>query len=740
MDNDIWHYVALSYDSLTGELISVFDNSLVTATTTPGTSVDTNAFTVMIGGNSQKAEREWLGFVDEVAIYNDALTVTDIQNRLTLLDTDPGAIDDLSIAFWEGTQPTGTFANPAGWAPSQPGLGDSVVLGKGGIVDFTGGIVEISNLEVGSTTDIAGFDSDGPGRLNMQAGELTISGNADGTIGKGTTGEIYQTGGSIFFMGEDYELGEDANGDGKHTMTGGLLQIGGWEEDSRFDAGWFMTNDNSSGDDLSLGRERTSNPAETAKGVLDMSGDSIVRVSNDVFLDVGVGELYMTDNALMHVGDDFRAASADEGDATMEMSGSSNLKVEGRFSIADSWDSVAEVTISEDALVEVGRYLVVAGQDNLNESGVGVLNIEGNATISIGAFYNDTTQQFEKYIYRGDVDGVLGSPNPGDRVADEHRLYVGSGNGGVGSGTINQNGTGTTVSVGRTVFIGDEAEGIYNLRGGLLEVRGDAPVSGVDFPAGLRDDDGFTNGGGDFVIGNQLTGDGMLNIEGGELSVARDMVVGLEGEGAIRVMGDAATINIDGDFSFGGDFGGASSGSGDLEIVITGATHSVINVTGLSSGIPGDLLLFSAELLPSFGGGFFPAPGDFSSNPLEWLIIDYAGSRTGAFDALAPGLVDGSTNGVKWGVRYDDVNGEVYLQALEVLGLPGDFNNDGTVDGEDFLVWQRNPAVGSLADWQTYYGTSATVAALATSVPEPSSLVLLLAAGLFCAGGQRRQR
>jgi hypothetical protein len=36
--------------------------------------------------------------------------------------------------------------------------------------------------------------------------------------------------------------------------------------------------------------------------------------------------------------------------------------------------------------------------------------------------------------------------------------------------------------------------------------------------------------------------------------------------------------------------------------------------------------------------------------------------------------------------------------------LPGDFDQDGNVDGRDFLAWQRNPGVGVLSDWQGNYG------------------------------------
>ena len=55
----------------------------------------------------------------------------------------------------------------------------------------------------------------------------------------------------------------------------------------------------------------------------------------------------------------------------------------------------------------------------------------------------------------------------------------------------------------------------------------------------------------------------------------------------------------------------------------------------------------------------------------------------------------------------------------------GDFDNDGDVDGRDFLVWQRDPNVGNLADWQNNYGAGSLVST--TAVPEPSSLSLCIA-------------
>ncbi len=80
--------------------------------------------------------------------------------------------------------------------------------------------------------------------------------------------------------------------------------------------------------------------------------------------------------------------------------------------------------------------------------------------------------------------------------------------------------------------------------------------------------------------------------------------------------------------------------------------------------------------------------------------------------------------------------------SLESTGTPGDFDEDGDVDGRDFLAWQRgespNPfTAGDLAEWQNAYvnGGLGAVGSLA-SVPEPNSL-LILAIGLMLVHGKR---
>lgn len=71
----------------------------------------------------------------------------------------------------------------------------------------------------------------------------------------------------------------------------------------------------------------------------------------------------------------------------------------------------------------------------------------------------------------------------------------------------------------------------------------------------------------------------------------------------------------------------------------------------------------------------------------------------------------------------------------------GDFDNDGDVDGEDFLVWQRgeSPSPLDLVDlsaWQTNFGVDLPAFQAATTVPEPSSTMFVLF-GSFVVGSAR---
>ncbi|MDZ4657600.1 MAG: PEP-CTERM sorting domain-containing protein [Bythopirellula sp.] len=114
-----------------------------------------------------------------------------------------------------------------------------------------------------------------------------------------------------------------------------------------------------------------------------------------------------------------------------------------------------------------------------------------------------------------------------------------------------------------------------------------------------------------------------------------------------------------------------------------------------------------------------------------WIGIDIEN------EADATGTVTGwayeSTRGVSI------VAGDVGSQSQA-----GDFDNDGDVDGRDFLKWQRggspNPlSAGDLISWQTNYGAGPLMAN-STSVPEPGSMLISAIGGMFLLGGFASRR
>lgn len=76
-----------------------------------------------------------------------------------------------------------------------------------------------------------------------------------------------------------------------------------------------------------------------------------------------------------------------------------------------------------------------------------------------------------------------------------------------------------------------------------------------------------------------------------------------------------------------------------------------------------------------------------------------------------------------------DVAAEWYKVGIYGTVIPGDFDQDGDVDGRDFLVWQRGAGsiydAGDLADWKSNYGYQASFM-VAVIVPEPMTAGILI--------------
>ncbi len=130
---------------------------------------------------------------------------------------------------------------------------------------------------------------------------------------------------------------------------------------------------------------------------------------------------------------------------------------------------------------------------------------------------------------------------------------------------------------------------------------------------------------------------------------------------------------------------------------------------------------------------------------VELTLVPQTPGQYGDSDTIDVTLtIDGGTandfsvlGGSEFGVLSLASNGFVHrswdnvvVTALPVTGLPGDQDGDNDVDGQDFLILQRDDPSG-IPTWQANYPTPISAV---QSVPEPSTVFLAAAAALMMIG------
>lgn len=183
-------------------------------------------------------------------------------------------------------------------------------------------------------------------------------------------------------------------------------------------------------------------------------------------------------------------------------------------------------------------------------------------------------------------------------------------------------------------------------------------------------------------------------------------------------------------------------GLNGASVAVTHPTFGVVSQLASSDNVSSGRIFKDEDVLISVSG--YPAGGGTSSFG-SFLGDGFAGAKLRIngqdhfgwihldIDMTEPGDLDGTLTLIDW--AYETTPNTPIRAGDTGTTLPGDFNGDGEVDGDDFLQWQRgetDPPLDSddLQDWRSNYGTPpATVRA----VPEPSTAGLLglslLAAG-----------
>ncbi len=411
---------------------------------------------------------------------------------------------------------------------------------------------------------------------------------------------------------------------------------------------------------------------------------------------------------------------------------------------ADSAELGVSTQLQGGALVARNGATLGAG-DSLTGYGILIGDITGSGLNQVTSFPTGTVD-FRGMLHVGGMEAIVhsqGRPtingtltfNGGSMLTTTNSYLVGS------NGTISGDGilTGTylgeigstlraerlTLRVGNSLVTnGFYSNGTLEVAGGAkldLEDANDAVLDSASFVAlGSAGSSGIlsTNNGLTLDFGANVTGYGTIStpnnpakpftnnghVAGNSLSEPITLA------GYVKGVGTLDNVVITGTDAPGFSPATVNRGSvtydGVLEIEIGGT--SLGSFDRLQHILGAGIATLGGTLDVSLLNGFAPSLGD------TFEIIT-ASSIQGTFANVVVPQLNGP---LAWSLNYN--SNSVSLAAI----LAGDFDLDGDVDGRDFLIWQRNPTVGILDDWQANYGFVAPLSASSRAVPEPNLLLL----------------
>ncbi|MCA9235189.1 MAG: hypothetical protein KDA44_06945 [Planctomycetales bacterium] len=259
--------------------------------------------------------------------------------------------------------------------------------------------------------------------------------------------------------------------------------------------------------------------------------------------------------------------------------------------------------------------------------------------------------------------------------------------------------------------------------------------------------------------------------------------VAFSGVQGYQITYDTSLINSWNYFGMGGFLGfwGAGNGAGAGQ---PGADNPAnyklsfdINIQGVNSGdeiVNGNVSLFKGDYEATFGvdlnndgdmeDGYNYWSSNFSTNMgaadgwvhVEWNLASGSAPTVPDTDGVAyfpaPIFDDETTfqygfypKESDFGLDADNIINvdNFQFEFLAPVVGPGDFDEDGDVDGGDFLAWQRGDSptplsADDLAAWQANFGGGGALASVAAGVPEPGSLLLAALSAALVVGARRR--
>ncbi len=391
-------------------------------------------------------------------------------------------------------------------------------------------------------------------------------------------------------------------------------------------------------------------------------------------------------------------------------------------------------TLTADNLRWVGLGNLIVG-----ESGTGTLTIQNGAVVSVdgavGANIGFHSGSSGNVIVDGagtawNVSEVI-SVRSDSTLTIQNGATVSSRNGSSSDGAMIVDGPGAvwTMSDFLSIFFGTGTATLTIQNGGTVIVGSDGtgPLTGSSSSEVTLDSGGVLD-----VRDTMDMNTGLFNFLGGTLHV-EEFDGNLVNQGGILAPGPFI-----GSTAVTGNYTHQSAATLQIGIAgtIPGALHDFVSVAGTA--------LLAGELELALINSFEPDPDD------EFVVFNTDSLLLGTISNVASGQRLATTDGLgSFLVHYGptstfNANRVVLTDFLPTL--PGDYNDDGTVNAADYVLWRRNDGTQAGYDtWRDNFGQpagsgsglGATGSASAT-VPEPASFIIGL--GIFLPASTMRRR
>ena len=643
---------------------------------------------------------------------------------------------------------TGTFENSGSGTFTVNGtIGLTGAVTTNDTVQTAGSIGNYVNSGSGTfNTSIAMAAAAGIRFSNSLTGSMTINNPITGTIGLGDSGNVYIDGPGTVVLSN--VAGAPSTYTGRTILKQGKLEI---KRDDPTNVNTTALQRNLGGAPTITGGNYdnitfdggTLRTTASVVNTIDNAATPAPLVLNDLVINTNRG-MYFKGNGTIEVANDpgvrTTFAGRIHGAGNMTKTGSGTLTLTGESITYDGNISVNEgvlaVTAAKSLGTTVGNTTVASGA-SLNTSGTAaiteVLTLNGTGIANDGALHHTANNKT--------LSGAITLGSSGVRInGDANTLTLSGAISGAGNPNLTLGGAGTiTVSTGGinlgTGSLTKDGAGTVNLTRAAGNTMGSSLISGGQLNA--NNTSGSALGSGPVAVtGGTLGGTGSVTgavsvNAGGTISPGTNATINKLGTGAL-------TMN---------------TGSYAAELNSTVALASamdLINANGALSILAGSTLSLTDLAATSTA----LAPGT------KFSLISYSGAWDGGiFNGLPDdtGTITAGANTFK--INYNDTTGGANFTgglytnfvtlSVPSAGITGDYNNNGTVDAGDYVLWRKTPASyggdpAGYTTWRSNCGSPPGAGAgsgLGTeAVPEPTSIVLVLFGIAFVAAGRRRTR